>query len=637
MPSSRKKWTGTTRFGSPPLQPQPLLVRNVALLPVTLTHLPTDATFIHPLRSDVAALVHRFVHAWSSRTARTPGFNAPSTSTSPAAAHTQAPPSPFDAFVECWIQHGWDYVHLAYGDHPDTQARFCESIARVFFEHLAPLAQVQAHTLLVAEPPAKLPTRQALEATAAVFGLYLLWETQVYPESGVGVAHSRRPMETVQIEHDIYRFLLRLPHLCSDALDAYPPSACQADAADDATPPPAADLVFVLRRLFGIGEESDNATPQEPNAGSSRAAKRATSKQQAATKVKKGNKAAPAHTPKRAQWSTRIEAATSSFAAKGQEGNPIFDIVPPSRFATRMPRTFPSSRLMPKMQADRTFHRLARAIAVRYEPEPEPEAEQGQGGGSTSSADEAPSSRSGRAMAEQAESEGEQEERGKGQEEGDIEASLERPNKKRNIASRRILCGLSRSDLIRLRARERIDLDPCAVVDPARVYEGEEIKVELPSWIASNKSTSRLKPWLDHSSGPLESALCRFTEEKQAYHRARSALLAGEAVGERIRDVGEGEEEGEHAATGAGEVGREERDEQVIKDHPAHLLRRFAPDGTGTDEEELEELGEEDNDVEVDVNSTSPLSLADLYRLAAKRTGEAIAAASQQVAHCTAP
>lgn len=443
MPPRRRK-RPTPRANSPPLHPQLLTSRNLYLLPVSLGDLPTDASFVDPLRKDVHQLLTSFALTW------------------PAATDTV---SPFQRFTQCWNHHGWDYVHFGYPDHPDTARRFCSSIARVLLEHLpqvtGDLIDDQAH---------------AKRAVGVLFGLFILWDSQYFPTSGVGSAYCRRAWETIPIEADILDILVRLPSLCRHILEpatSQPSTSTSSNECSRAT----ADVVFIVHRLCGHAPDPIIA---------------------AATASAKA-KAAKQSTPQPSlllAW--RVDAATVSAWKTRGELSPIVDVLPPSCYRTRLPRVFPSSVLTTRLQADRSLVRLGRM--------------------------------------------------------GDV--------------------ALSRGDLIRLRARERLGL----------VHS----LIEIPSWVANDKVRYRMRPWLDTSSSRLETALERLTDDRDAYRTARNAVI-------------------------------QDRDEDV----PATILDQFNRHGG------VPTLGA---DAETDrIDSETTLDRSQIYQLAARATSAAISAARETV------
>ncbi|EPQ31613.1 uncharacterized protein PFL1_00946 [Pseudozyma flocculosa PF-1] len=623
--TSRKRRTGDERLASPPLHAQPLLVRNLVLLPVSLIGLAHDATFVEPLRLDVAALLSDFARRWLARGPANDG-----------GAEADQRASPFHVFTQAWIHGGWDYVHFAYTDHRETQTRFCETISRVFLERLLPLARSQEAN----KSAASLSDDDALAAVGVVFALFLLWDTQIFPQAGVGIAHCRRAMETIKVEADLLDLLLKLPALCRPALNTGAKGAgpSQPSASPHAAPPEA-DLIYVLRRLCGLDCQVGDSTADDESGQEPRSKRR---------KRTKTNRYA------RVTMADRVEVSSSILKIKGREGNPILDVIPPTNKATRIPRIFPSSRLMTRAQGDRSFHRVARAVAVRYEDEAESEKR----GGSESPA-------------------------GPRRPDGSNDAQLadgDQATNERQSATRRMLGSLSRSDVLRLRAMQRLGLDAIGALsgaslqqlrsEPAAESDEEEVEIEHPSWVGLSRYTIGLRTALEADPQLPDVDLDEIDRRGDEYKQARARLMRThsrpdrrEALQDRVSaaddvdgtgaEVGthgndsEGQDDGEEAhgidddgddedesdsdhddSMGGSEDGDDSGAPRI--DYPALLFARFAAGEASTGSSILGDDGVETGDL--DVESTASLSIAEMWRWAARRTNEAFLASRNEAA-----
>ena len=550
---SRKKKRPGGRNVSPPLAPSPLLTRNLQLLPVGLTQLPNDEAFVAQLRSDVNDLLSTFAEALllkilkhSETTSRSTEAG-PSSQTIESGSTAEHVVSPFSVFVQVWRQKGWHYVQFAFADHNDSKRAIGDAICRVLLEHLEPYAK-QHHSQRsrqdqqVSGSLTFANLGQLFKVMAVPFALYLFWSTQIYPTSGIGVKHCRPAMERIPIEQDYYDCLLDVTEAVLKHLKDVQQTARSAEAI-------AADLGEVLCRLVGqpfdvqsLAQDSYPAPAPPP------------------TKV-------PGQSKGRQAWQDGVNAGDHLLKAGS---GPVFDIIPPSSHSTRMPRNWPSVRVMSSLEANKEFGRIGTVVRINSTKEPCSTMREA---GSTSTTE-----------------------------------------------TREAVAGLSRGDVVRLKARQRLAstnltiaklLGQHSATDSASSHVGTSdllaqtgsdaaqpgpstravrYEIETPRWISSAKYTSKLQPWLEPV--PVHPTQQRSSFSKKRYRESRDEVMQAERTG---------------ADTDYGEwilnSFREER----------RALQTQQPADT-------RQAGKNAVRSLPDINDSGTLSLDALYRLAAERT-----------------
>lgn len=485
MRASRKRRRADGRLASPPLAPSPLAQRNLQLLPVGLTQLPNDVDFVKQLQADIDGLLSKFAQVCLLTLVQHQD--------------QQADVSPFAIFAQLYVQHGWHLTQFAFGDHSDSKRDFGNSICRVLLQRLRLNRTGFAHL------------KDLFEEVAVPFALYTLWDTQLCPDSGIGVKPNRRDMATIPVEQDVYDYLLQLPHAVLEHLEAEPMSRPYAHAI-------VADLTEVMCRLCGVNTSASASS--------------------------KG---------KQKQQDTQGPA-------------PIFDVIPATQFGTRRPRIWPSVQIMSTREADKHFGRVGNIVRVH-----ESEADNGE------------------------------------------------PVRER-------VTGLSRGDLIRIRARQRLDwaladlpelqssssdeadTQPASSSDHGVAPQTQSqngakrprYEVEMSPYITKVKYTAKLKPWLDATSGPLEHALDRLSQSRTNYDQARASVMSTL---------------NEHSGPAAQNL-----------DFSSSLIESFVArvTGEGADEAETSQLP-------APVEVSSDHSVQQLYQTAAQQTRLAIMAMSEQI------
>ncbi|SJX64264.1 uncharacterized protein SRS1_14913 [Sporisorium reilianum f. sp. reilianum] len=554
---SRKKKRPGGRNVSPPLAPSPLLTRNLSLLPVGLTQLPNDETFVTQLRHDLDDLLSTFAEALLIKvlklndTASQHREAGPSSQTIDSSQGTaQHAVSPFSVFAQVWRQKGWHYVQFAFADHDDSKRAIGDAVCRVLLEHLAPYVTERNHnpipqTQEAAGSLAFADLGQLFKVMAVVFALYLFWSTQIYPTSGIGVKHCGPAMERIPIEQDYYDLLLDLPEAVLTHLENEQRTASLAEIIT-------ADLVEVLCRLVGQSldehTQASHAAPVPPPTKTSGKLKR------------------------RQAWQDDVDGGDRA-SKHGLE--PVFDIIPASSLATRMPRSWPSVRVMTSLEANKEFGRIGTVVRI-------------------SPLDSATA-----------------------QATATLDAAAER---------REAVAGLSRGDVVRLKARQRLavanmtisklldsdpssnrvgaseilaqtalDTAPRSASRPAAKYE-----IETPRWITSAKYTAKLQPWLQPPSELQQQSVQRASHSKKRYRESRDRVMQSQQM---------------DAET---EVGGADYGEWILRSF-REKRRALEAQSTGAATEQSVSDGGAAQDLP-DVNEAGSLSVDSLYRLAAERT-----------------
>ncbi|SPO29430.1 uncharacterized protein UTRI_04841_B [Ustilago trichophora] len=588
---SRKRRRPDGRTASPPLAPSPLLTRNLQLLPVGLTQLPNDERFVTRLRYDLDDLLSAFAEAsllsvlnnknasHEEAAALSPRNVGTSSSSMQEKEHV---PSPFSIFTQLWQRKGWHLIQFTFADHADSKRAISDAICRVLLDHLSPfVAEQSRHNSQVPYTIAFANLKQLFKIMAVPFALYVFWSTQIYPTSGIGVKHCRPAMERIPVEQDYYDWLLELPDAVLKHLQDEQKTQLYAEAIT-------ADLLEILCRLVGqpLNETRSDAVLAEQLA-----------KTQASHPT-------PSNRQKRRQdWQDNPDERNGS---QMDASEPVFDIIPASSLSTRLPRTWPSVRVMSSLEANKHFGRIGSIVRITSR-QTDPEASLR----SQPPADESSSSRS---------------------------AIGDTTETKETVA------GLSRGDVIRLKARQRlamasIDLskllgqrDSLATIAPiappplARVEPSDLLaqhtaqstsssahraryEIETPTWITSSRYTAKLKPWIEQSSTPMQQSLIRATHTKHRYLETRGKIMPSSGAASSSSNGEDGE--GAAAKTDFGEwVLQSFRQERMARREQgeglsSHGVERAVENGT----------------VELpSVNAEGGLSLDSLYMVAAERT-----------------
>lgn len=595
---SRKRRRANGRLASPPLGPSPLLTRNLQLLPVGLTRLPSDVHFVSQLRNDIDELLSAVAEALLLFVVQSDGSAAGPQDD--AVQEDRPVASVFSIFASLWRRKGWHYAQFAFGDHTDSKQAFGEAICRALLEHLSP--HVDRRNGLMAQGQngedavAFTDLRQLFEAYGVPLALYLFWSTQMYCDSGTGVKHCRPAMERIAIEQDYYDWLLELPHAVLKHLEAEPRTKRNAHIIT-------ADLVEVLCRLSGSPLDDDAGDGAVAASAGVGARGRGTKKQRNARKT--------SGEPKR----RRPEARKVESRSAWDRADTVFDVVPASRFHTRMPRTWPSVRVVSTLEANKEFGRLGHIVKIH------PTNTNDAGSNAQAPAE---SSRSGGTDAERQDVLG---------------------------GAREVVAGLSRGDVVRLKARQRLalaslDLSKLAEqkhsgesgsdtalrhIDTSKLLaetvEGSgrgasrqqaRYEIQTPVWISSAKYTAKMKPWLEQTSTPMQQSLDRVASSSQRYAEARSRIMPSFSSADDANRAGEVEQ-----ASG-------EEDQPAVQiDFGQYVLQSFRAERQGrgsataaneASQDATDGGGSSSSAARVAVDDPGSLSLESLYRLAAERT-----------------
>lgn len=501
---SRKRRRPDGRNVSPPLTASTLLTRNLQLLPVGLTQLPNDETFVSRLRQDIENLLSGFAEALLlavctskssvSRIQETGLLSSMIGSSTGATESSQLAFSAFSVFAHLWRQKGWHYIQFAFGDHTDSKRAVSDAICRVLLEHLEPYMNAGNRSCTreqeLRDSIAFTDIKQVLTAVGIPFALFLFWSTQVYPTSGIGVKHCRPAMERIPIEQCYYDLLLDLPSSVSKHLQEEQRTKRFANSLT-------ADLTEVLCRLVGQTPNDKLADQVSPPVLSAAQIQRS----------KKGQ---------RQPWQDQVGSRDSITKS---ETDPVFDIIPASCLATRLPRTWPSVRVMSSLEANKEFGRVGRLVRISS--------------GTVGTLSAGPSSA--------------------------VQVSHRGGQGSTAAESREVVAGLSRGDMVRLKAKQRLArasmdisklLDqhggqtgsvmdytpiPVEMSEPAEpdalgsVQGGESqstrYEIETPSWIKRAKYTSKMQPWLEESSMPTQQSLQRSSTSKRRYREVRDKIM----------------------------------------------------------------------------------------------------------------
>ncbi len=134
----------------------------------------------------------------------------------------------------------------------------------------------------------------------------------------------------------------------------------------------------------------------------------------------------------------------------------------------------------------------------------------------------------------------------------DEEASNER-RRGGTTEVREAVAGLSRGDVVRLKARQRLAAasknlsgllelpsrstasvpGPSSNPNVARERQGQaphqstspRYEIEVPSWVKSAKYTAAMQPWLEEASATRQESLQRVSRSKQRYHESRDRVM----------------------------------------------------------------------------------------------------------------
>ncbi|PWY97132.1 hypothetical protein BCV70DRAFT_80803 [Testicularia cyperi] len=590
---SRKRRQADGRLASPPLLPSPLSTRNVQLLPVGMTQLPNDVDFIVKLRQDIQDLVSTFAEAYLlhllqrtlAKTTPEGALDHASSSTAQMTTGSTATNVAKDdrllslctMFVEIWMRKGWHYTQFCFGDNQDSQRAFGDSICRVLLDRLVPhVNSDNAQTDFC-------DLKQLLEVASVPIAMYTFWQTQTFPDSGIGVKYCRRAMEKIPIEQDLYNWILKLPHIVYKHLEEEKLTSGDAGRIT-------LDLIEIVARLCG-----QTLTPPDPT--SAEGDKNAQdSPSSAASDVRRGKR--------KASEDENVSPAPFEEHATGVL-DPIFDIIPARAYCTRRPRAWPSVRIMSRLEANREFGGLGSIVRVR---------------------DDQTSSEIGVAKC------------------GMSISTRDTGTRKEMVR------GLSRGDLIRLRARQRLDLAILDLPDlqlssAETAADGSEnstsraqnadsngvsstrkyrYEVDTPTWMGDTRYTARMKPWLDATTEPLQSALDRLPNTRSDYSAARSQIM--QMLGDSAADAPDTQQVSE--------------DEQNELDFTRSILDEFVRRNNASSEPGGDGATEQIDTGQASSNSaTEDLALAaesgqtvqHLYRIAAERARRAIIQASQRL------
>lgn len=566
---SRKRRRPDGRLASPPLAPSPLLTRNLQLLPVGLTQLPNDKLFVSRLRTDADDLLNAFAEAFlltiltQTNQAGREGRASTSKTVVESDAYTQEPhvASPFSVFTHVWQRKGWHYVQFTFVDHADSKRAMGDAICRVLLEHLSPYVSQHTGDGAASTTISFANLKELFKIMAVPFALYMFWVTQIYPASGIGVKHCRPALEHVPIEQDYYDWLLDLPEAILEHLQDEERTRPHAETFT-------AGLVEVLCRLTGepFDEDSLRHDAEQTQAPAFKPRKNACSNPRRSTKPPE-----------------RLEQNTAAMTA---HPDGIFDLIPDSKLGTRLPKIWPSVRVMSTLEANKEFGRVGNIVRYRLR---ETESETGEptsttfGGGA-----------------------------------GEIKETV---------------AGLSRGDVVRLKARQRLatasaDLAkllspmdrtsaPTSVASASGSKTSDLItqtaqhsasttstsakraryEIETPAWITNSRYTAKLKSWLEESSTPMQPSIQRHADSKRRYREARLKAMPSSSQMADEAEVG----------TDFGEW--------VLQQFRAERKRRG---GDREGDEDRQEDPEEPNLAKVDDEGS--LSLESLYWLAAERT-----------------
>lgn len=190
----------------------------------------------------------------------------------------------------------------------------------------------------------------------------------------------------------------------------------------------------------------------------------------------------------------RPDVATSSKGKRTQDVaqnmQAVLDVIPATRFETRRPRIWPSVQIMSTREADKQFGRVGKVVRIQ-----------------------------------------------------DTEAAS-------GTSASETVTGLSRGDLVRIRARQRLDwaladlpelqptspqqTDTSTIASSSKpgkaqiqtAPKGSRYEVEVSPWISKSKSTAKLRPWLDATSAPLEDALDRLSQSRSNYELNKAGVMS---------------------------------------------------------------------------------------------------------------
>ncbi|KAJ9474202.1 hypothetical protein PHBOTO_004270 [Pseudozyma hubeiensis] len=402
---------------------------------------------------------------------------------------------------------------------------------------------------------------------AIPFALYLFWSTQIYPTSGIGVKHCRPALERIPIEQDYYDLFLDLPEVTSKHLR-------EEDRTKELSDALIADLTEVICRLVGKSSRNDSHF-EAPQPSSPAPSAKAVGKK------------------RRQPWQDHVSAENGTAKNNSE---PIFDIIPSSSLATRLPRIWPSVRVMSSQEANKEFGRIGTIVRI------------------------SPNDRSANEV------------------NGNVDTSSAATD------TREAIVGLSRGDVVRLKAKQRLaktnmDLSrildqhsqPAAATDHSSSSEGsaathplalapastsEETPAQLvryeintPSWIKSAKYTAKMQPWLEQPSIPMQQSLQRILNNKQRYSEVREKIMRSDAPIDdaTAADMADANESGTDYGKWILQGFRERRKE-------------IQANTEGSTEEDAGPSSRDDASGLPDVDDEGTLTLDALYRLAAERT-----------------
>ncbi|SNX85720.1 uncharacterized protein MEPE_04429 [Melanopsichium pennsylvanicum] len=591
---SRKRRRPDGRTFSPPLAPSPLLTRNLQLLPVGLTQLHNDEHFVSRLRCDIDDLLNTFAEAYLLSLLKRKDLLTDeneavlSSSLDPpmiAAQQAEQAPSPFSLFCHLWKAKGWHYIQFEFADHNDSKRAMGDAICRVLLEHLSPYVAERNRHLdhhdALPHTISFLNLKVLFKVSAIPFALYLLWATQIYPTSGIGVKHLGPAMERIPIEQDFYDWLLEFPDAVLKHLEEEVRTKSQAETIT-------ADIVEVVCRLAGqpLGEDRLDQVGRE------KAAQAQSSQQRASSRSRKRQ--------------ARRDDPNAKDALTADGKGPIFDILPVSTLRTRLPRIWPSVRVMSTLEANKEFGRIG--SVVRITPR-----------------------------------------------EADSDQASGRNTGSKGSESREMVVGLSRGDVIRLKARQRVamasvdlskllgpqvassatalntDSQPtkasdllAQTTDPSAASAScsrTRYEIQTPPWITSSRYTARLRPWMEQECTPMQQSLQRTCQSKERYLEARSKIMPN-CTSRDDAQVAERRRDGQGSATqtdfGNWVLQSFRRERKALQEQDT---RTSSQDGPSAQVQGTLSTGSQPA-----VDTEASLSLEQLYRLAAERTKSAAVA-----------
>ncbi|PWN48584.1 hypothetical protein IE53DRAFT_412210 [Violaceomyces palustris] len=377
---------------SPPLQLAPFFVKHPNARPISLCQLSTDSSFLTPLQDDIRHLLRQFSESWVSSRSESP--------------------SPFRLFSSIWSSRGWDYVHFALGDDNQSRCNFYQTLSRCFLAHLDPLLPTlspsrtqRVHSHSLADHEQARTSDQAtviLHAVASLFSIYILWETQLsQPErlSANGLWLGGKVWKKIQIELDYYEVLMDLPKLAEEVLDP------KVRGREEPTPrgiPPVADVVHILRKLCGAeppqGERSGGSAPthgSNPNPARGRLRRPVNKRKRGGEGMgdhrEEQDEAGQAGSTSRQRSdrdndgvgrrmedgrSETLATRPDSSGVRKRSRSPAWQVLPPTGYRTRQPRDLVASLMLRRSDIEREDGKVARLVGRRWRADDEAGAEE---------------------------------------------------------------------------------------------------------------------------------------------------------------------------------------------------------------------------------------------------------------------